>query len=1000
MMEALTTVDPVPFDSLPRNRIGKVIASGYWSTQHLPGSNAPWPPLPGNFWGLDVWPLGDGVFILDDRNVDYAAIQAEVEMASSPMMSMMMSSLSSSYAYGNPVYLTNLVVTSSGGMSATFDIAGGTKNVPYDIVMTTNLLGSWNWLGIGYTSNRYSFNTQPSDVAFYRLAKPSQTMAVGWGGDIYTQCDVPLGTTNLLMVSGAYGYSLGLLSDGTVIGWGSSGVAGWVPTNLVGNVAMIAAAWNHNVALLTNGTVTAWGFNGAGFGWHLTEVPADLTNATVISAQALHTLTLRKDGTVVAWGYNGSGQTNVPAGLTNVTAIAAGGNHSLAVSNGYVVAWGNNAYGQRIVPANLSNVWDVAASDYHSLALKMNGTVVAWGDNAYGESTVPTGLSNVVAIAAGGSPNASDAYMGAPLPYSLALKKDGSLISWGAGLVNRPVQGFNNVIGISGGLFHALAIRTGPPTPVITLEPTNKYQIAGGSVTFAAKGAGLYGVTYQWQTNSVNLSGATNATLTLTNVQAAQAGVYNVVVTDNTGMGNITSSNASFYLVTPPVITYQSQPTNVVCIYGNHVALAAMATALYQTNGFPVTYQWKLNGTNIPGMTTTNHAFFVADNSGGTYSFTAANAAGSTNVSWQVSLTNAINVTNDLLLIYNTNSADSAFVKDYYLANRPLVGGANVLGIGYTNATSPGYYETISPTDLTNLVLSPVGAWLANNPTKRPQYVILFLDMPSRVFTDTSFPTNGNYPRATPIPSVSVQLRSVAMDWQPLVTHINMNGTNDCIAYINKVAFFGTNNSLIISASAGGYGNTNYALDNVRHGTGYFGSENYSTFGYYMSDATNGLLTSGISPSAIIYKEGLDTITNGIHYDFPHLTNAMNVAGYMSWGQHSSLGSQYATNAAVQWSGNSSWWIIETFESFNGLRFYDGQGNFVKWFSANAFGGTNYSNAPIGAVSNVDEPTLFGSNDPTLYFSFWAVGKNFAICAWKSRNTDYFQAVGDPFVTK
>jgi len=54
LMEALATVNPVPFASLPRNRFNSVCSSGFWSAQHLPGSKSPWPPLPGNFWGLDV----------------------------------------------------------------------------------------------------------------------------------------------------------------------------------------------------------------------------------------------------------------------------------------------------------------------------------------------------------------------------------------------------------------------------------------------------------------------------------------------------------------------------------------------------------------------------------------------------------------------------------------------------------------------------------------------------------------------------------------------------------------------------------------------------------------------------------------------------------------------------------------------------------------------------------------------------------------------------------
>jgi hypothetical protein len=661
MLEALASTTPVSFDSLPKDKFNRVVGSAFWSFQ-----NPNWPPLPANFYGVDVWPLGDGVYVIDDRTIDYAGLQAEADAeaallaAASPMMRMMSSSFASSYAYGNPVYLTNMTasIAYDGSTTANFSIGGGTNFVPYDILTSTNLalpVPNWNWIGIGYTSNNYTFYEQPANLGFYMLAKPATTMTVGWGGDIYGQADVPLGTNHLLMVSGGYGYNLGILTNGTVIGWGNSSAAGWVLSNLVGNVSMVCAAWNHNVALLTNGTVVAWGINGAAFGWHLTEVPPDLTNATVISAQALHTLALRKDGTVAAWGYNYFGQTNVPAGLTNVTAIAAGGNHSLAVSNGYVVAWGNNNYGQCTVPAGLSNVVDVAASDYHSLALKADGTVKAWGDNNYGESTVPTGLSNVVAIVAGGSPNVSDAYMGSPLPYSLALKKDGQVSAWGAGILGQPVQGLNNVIGISGGLFHALAVRTGPPTPVITLEPVDQYQVTGGSVTFNARGQGLYGVAYQWQTNGVNLPGATNTALTLTNVQTAQAIAYAMMVTGLGGTGSIASSNASLTLVTPPVIVSQSpMPTNQVGIYQSNLTLSVTATAPGQSNGFPLHFQWQFNGTNI-GANSNSYSFAVGNS--GAYSVVVTNLAGSvTSLVWQVTMTYAGSIFENIMTRTNGRS--------------------------------------------------------------------------------------------------------------------------------------------------------------------------------------------------------------------------------------------------------------------------------------------------------------------------------------------------------
>ena len=447
-----------------------------------------------------------------------------------------------------------------------------------------------------------------------------------------------------------------------------------VPTNLIG-VAMIAAGWYHSVALLTNGTVTAWGLNGALLGWHLTEVPGNATNVSVISAQALHTLALHNDGTVVAWGYDGFGEASVPAGLSNVVAIASGYQHNLAVNS--------------------------------------NGTVVAWGHNNQGQCTIPAGLTNVVAIAAGGSSFYDTA-------YSMALKNDGSVVVWGEDDAVTPLGGLSNVIGIAAGTDYALAVRTGPPTPVITLEPADQYQVDGSNATFTARGAGLYGVTYQWQTNGVNLSGATNAALILTNVQATQIGSDKVVVSDNGGMGGIASSNAYFYLVTPPVITSQTLPTNQVCIYGNHLSFAITATAPYQTNGFPLTYQWQFNGTNIGVANTNSYGFYVTDNSSGTYSVIVANAAGNVSASWQVTVTNAINVTNDLLLIYNTNSTNSIALKDYYLAHRPMVGGANVLGVA-CDAN-----EIIALTNCDAQIVAPVLNWLTNNPAKRPQYVVLF----------------------------------------------------------------------------------------------------------------------------------------------------------------------------------------------------------------------------------------------------------------------------------
>jgi len=105
--------------------------------------------------------------------------------------------------------------------------------------------------------------------------------------------------------------------------------------------------------------------------------------------------------------------------------------------------------------------------------------------------------------------------------------------------------------------------------------------------------------------------------------------------------------------------------------------------------------------------------------------------------------------------------------------------------------------------------------------------------------------------------------------------------------------------------------------------------------------------------------------------------------------------------------GNSGWYVMQSVESWNGRWPYyssliANQSSYQMWFSATAFGGTNYINTPVGAVSHVSEPFLEGVNVTAQYFPLWYQRKHFAIAAWGSRGglTTKMQATGDPFVTK
>lgn len=78
--------------------------------------------------------------------------------------------------------------------------------------------------------------------------------------------------------------------------------------------------------------------------------------------------------------------------------------------------------------------------------------------------------------------------------------------------------------------------------PEITSQPRSGAAAFGESFGFSVTAVGTAPLAYQWRLGSANLSGATNATLTINNVTNANAGSYRVVVSNS--QGSITSSPA------------------------------------------------------------------------------------------------------------------------------------------------------------------------------------------------------------------------------------------------------------------------------------------------------------------------------------------------------------------------------------------------------------------------------------------------------------------------
>jgi len=94
--------------------------------------------------------------------------------------------------------------------------------------------------------------------------------------------------------------------------------------------------------------------------------------------------------------------------------------------------------------------------------------------------------------------------------------------------------------------------------PVITLALTNYWLREGESVTLRVGATNTVGaISYQWLRNNIAIPGATNDTLTLTNIQVGEAGSYSVVVSNPFGEVTSTASVA----VEVPMLRAESRIT-------------------------------------------------------------------------------------------------------------------------------------------------------------------------------------------------------------------------------------------------------------------------------------------------------------------------------------------------------------------------------------------------------------------------------------------------------
>jgi hypothetical protein len=235
--------------------------------------------------------------------------------------------------------------------------------------------------------------------------------------------------------------------------------------------------------------------------------------------------------------------------------------------------------------------------------LRSNGTVVAWGSNLSGQTNVPPSLTNAVRISAG-------------FNHSLALRSDGTVVSWGA----------------------ALAVPTNL-TGVVAIA-------AGYGLSMALKSDGTV-VTWDSALKSATVPAGLNNVVAISSVAASSQnyGGHNLALkSDGTivAWGNNASSQElvpselvsavqpacgagfSLALLNDRSPAFTVQPWHRPVVAGSNVTLTAFAAGK-----LPLQYQWRLNGADLPGATTTSLALTnVSPAQAGDYALVAANEFG------------------------------------------------------------------------------------------------------------------------------------------------------------------------------------------------------------------------------------------------------------------------------------------------------------------------------------------------------------------------------------
>ena len=171
--------------------------------------------------------------------------------------------------------------------------------------------------------------------------------------------------------------------------------------------------------------------------------------------------------------------------------------------------------------------------------------------------------------------------------------------------------------------------------PYFVSQPKGVGAAVGSNATLSVIASGIGFLRYQWSFNGVEISDATNAILTLVQVQLDQSGFYDVRVADD--LGSQRSQSAQLVVAIRPSVVVQ--PFDLTALQGETVILSIAATG-----STPLSFRWRrgsstvvnqILSTNVSRLVLTNLSFLNAGN----YSVVVTNFGGAAPTSSNAVLT-------------------------------------------------------------------------------------------------------------------------------------------------------------------------------------------------------------------------------------------------------------------------------------------------------------------------------------------------------------------------